>query len=131
MALCGFGLGLHLHALLSHLRKAYGTNRENGMAKTLQEVGYRTYWSTWLLLLVLTLVMLAIGYVSLPKVFMVFLLVPAMLVKASLIGAHFMHLRFERLNLVLTVAVGILATGTILFLLISFDGIRILTLSLH
>ncbi len=64
------------------MREAYGANRENGMAKPLEEVGYGTYWSTWLLLLVLTLVMLAIGYVSLPKVFMVFLLVPAMLVKA-------------------------------------------------
>lgn len=101
------------------------------MAKTLQEVGYRIYWSTWGLLLVLTVVMLVTGYVSLPKVFLVLLLILAMLVKASLIGAHFMHLRFEKLSLVLTVAVGILATATILFLLISFDGIRILRLSLR
>ncbi|MFQ5927418.1 MAG: cytochrome C oxidase subunit IV family protein, partial [Terriglobia bacterium] len=78
----------------------------------------------------LTLMMVGTGYVSLPKVLIVLLLVLAMLVKASLIGAHFMHLRFEKLSLVLTVAVGILATATILFLLISFDGIRILRLSL-
>ena len=68
---------------------------------------------------------------SLPKVFVVLLLLGAMLVKASLIGAHFMHLRFEKLSLFLTVAVGILATAAILFLLISFDGIRILRLSLR
>ncbi len=100
------------------------------MAKTLQEAGYRIYWSTWVLLLVLTLVMLVTGFVSLPKVFITVVLILAMLVKASLIGGHFMHLRFEKLSLVLSVAVGLLATAAVLFLLISFDGIRILRLSL-
>ncbi len=100
------------------------------MAKTLEEVGYGIYWSTWGLLLALTLLMLVTGYVSLPKVFVVLVLLAAMLVKASLIGAHFMHLRFEKLTLALTVAVGILATAIFLFALITFDGIRILKLSL-
>ncbi len=100
------------------------------MAKTLQEAGYRIYWSTWVLLLVLTLVMLVTGFVSLPRVFLAVVLILAMLVKASLIGGHFMHLRFEKLSLVLSVAVGLLATAAVLFLLISFDGIRILRLSL-
>ncbi len=101
------------------------------MAKTLHEVGYGIYWLTWIVLLLLTLLMLVTGYVSLPKMFVVLLLLGAMLVKASLIGAHFMHLRFEKLTLVLTVAVGILATATFLFVLIAFDGIRILRLSLR
>ncbi len=101
------------------------------MAKTLHEVGYGIYWLTWVVLLLLTLLMLVTGYVSLPKIFVVLLLVGAMLVKASLIGAHFMHLRFEKLGLVITVATGILATAVILFLLISFDGLRILRLSLR
>ncbi len=100
------------------------------MAKTLDEVDYRIYWLTWAVLLALTLLMLVTGYVSLPKVFVLFLLLTAMLVKASLIGAHFMHLRFEKLGLAITVATGILATAVILFLLISFDGLRILRLSL-
>ena len=101
------------------------------MTKTLHEVGYGIYWVTWAVLLALTLLMLATGYVSLPKVLVVFLLLGAMLVKATLIGAHFMHLRFEKLTLVLTVGVGILATATFLFVLIAFDGIRILKLSLR
>lgn len=101
------------------------------MAQPLQEVGYRIYWSTWGLLLALTLVMLVTGYLSLPKGFVVLFLILAMLVKASLIGAHFMHLRFEKLSLVATVAAGILATAAVLFLLISFDGMRILELSRH
>ncbi len=100
------------------------------MAKTLEEVGYGIYWSTWGLLLALTLLMLVTGYVSLPKVFVVLVLLAAMLVKASLIGAHFMHLRFEKLTLLLTVAVGIMATAIFLFVLIAFDGLRIHNLSL-
>ena len=100
------------------------------MAKLLPEAGYRIYWFTWLFLLLLTLLMLATGLVSLPKAFLVLLLIVAMLAKASLIGAHFMHLRFEKMSLVLTVVVGILATAAILFGLIAFDGARILRLSL-
>ncbi len=99
------------------------------MAKTLPEAGYRTYWATWLFLLLLTLSMLAVGWLSLPKALIVLLLLVAMLVKASLIGAYFMHLRFEKLSLVLMVALGILATAAFLFGVIAFDGLRILRLS--
>ena len=41
------------------------------MTKTLQEVRYGTYWRTWGLLLAFTMLMLATGYVSLPKAFVV------------------------------------------------------------
>ncbi len=99
------------------------------MAKTLREASYQFYWFTWVLLLILTLAMLATGYLPLPKGFIVLLLILAMLVKASLISGHFMHLRFEKLSLALMVAAGIFATAAILFLLISFDGLRILRLS--
>lgn len=100
------------------------------MAKTLHAAGYRAYWFTWVWLLALTLGMLATGYLSLPKVLILVLLLLAMLTKASLIGAYFMHLRFEELGLVIIVAVGILATAAVLFLLIAFDGVRVLRLSL-
>ncbi len=100
------------------------------MPRTLEDVGYRIYWFTWALLLGLTLLMLATGYLVLPKLVLVVLLILAMLIKALLIGAHFMHLRFEKLSLVLAVAGGILATATALFFLISIDGMRILRLSL-
>ena len=49
----------------------------------------------------------------------------AMLTKASIIGANFMHLRTERLPLVVTVVIGLLLTGTILFVLIAPDALRI------
>lgn len=102
------------------------------MTKSLDpETGYRLYWLTWAFLLMLTLGMLVTGYLALPRAILVLLLVSAMLVKASLIGAHFMHLRFEKLSLIITVAAGILATAAILFLLISFDGVRILRSLAH
>ena len=101
------------------------------MARTLREVGYRTYWSTWGVLLLLTLAMLLTGTISLPKVVVVGFLLLAMLAKASLIGGNFMHLRFEKAALVLAVGLGILLTALALFGPIAFDGIRILRLSVH
>ncbi len=104
-------------------------SRENAMARTVPEAGYRTYWFTWVLLLMLTLGMLVTGYIPLTRGLIVLVLIVAMLAKASLIGAYFMHLRFEKLGLVLTVAVALLATGALLFGLLAVDGIRILELS--
>lgn len=100
------------------------------MAKTLQEAGFRIYWFTWAVLLFLTLLMLVVSSVPIPRLLLAVFLVLAMFGKASLIGAHFMHLRFEKLSLILTVVVGIFATAAFLFVLIAFDGIRILRLSL-
>lgn len=90
------------------------------------EVGYGIYWRTWFLLLALTLVMVFLDQASISRVVLVWILVMAMLIKASLIGAYFMHLRFEKLSLVFTVAVGLLLTAAALFFLIAPDGIRIL-----
>lgn len=85
----------------------------------------KTYWITWAVLLVFTVVMLWADAASMPRTaFVVFMLV-AMLTKASIIGANFMHLRSERLPLVLTVVVGLLVTGLILFVLIAPDAARI------
>ena len=49
---------------------------------------------------------------------MVFLLA-FMMVKAVMIGGNFMHLRFERSNLAVMVASGILVTSLILYLFIT------------
>lgn len=100
------------------------------MAKTVEEVGYGTYWMTWGLLLALTLVMLSLSYVSLPKKIVLLLLLAAMMAKASLIGGYFMHLRYEKPALALAVAAGILATGAALAILLVWDGLRVLRLSL-
>lgn len=87
---------------------------------------YMLYWIVWGVLLALTLVMMVIGSVTIPKALLLGILLVAMLVKASLIGGYFMHLRFERLSLVISVAAGLLLTGALLFLLIAPDGVRVL-----
>jgi cytochrome c oxidase subunit IV len=85
----------------------------------------RIYWITWAVLLVFTLAMLWADAASLPRMTFVVFMIAAMLTKASIIGANFMHLRSERLPLVLTVIVGLLVTGGLLFVLIAPDAVRI------
>ena len=96
------------------------------MGKDAAEVGYGVYWRTWGFLLVLTLVMVVLDQAAVPRVVLVLVLLTAMLVKAVLIAGTFMHLNQERLSLALTVAIALLATGAVLFLLIAPDGLRLL-----
>jgi len=85
----------------------------------------RTYWITWSVLLVFTVVMLWADTASLPRAAFVVFMLAAMLTKASIIGANFMHLKSERTPLILTVVVGLLVTGGILYVLIVPDAARI------
>lgn len=62
---------------------------------------------------------------GLPRTPFVVGMLAAMLAKASIIGANFMHLRAERVGLVVTVAVGLLLTGAVLYALIVPDAVRI------
>jgi cytochrome c oxidase subunit 4 len=64
---------------------------------------YRLFFSVWGWLLLLTGFEVFLGYIQLPVVYMLVILMGASLVKAALIVAYFMHLRFERLNLILTI----------------------------
>jgi len=70
------------------------------MAQTAHEHGYGLYVKTWLWLLVITLAEVGITFLHLPRPLLVTLLVVLALMKAVLIAAYFMHLRFERLSLV-------------------------------
>jgi cytochrome c oxidase subunit 4 len=63
----------------------------------------RLFLSIWLWLLLLTGFEVFLGYIRLPVVYMLVILMGASIVKAALIVAYFMHLRFERLNLILTI----------------------------
>lgn len=86
---------------------------------------YRRYWTIWGVLLVLTLTMLVVDQVSLPRGLFVIIIVGAMLTKALLIAAYFMHLKFERVALAMSVLVGLLINATILYGLIVPDAVRI------
>lgn len=85
----------------------------------------RLYWITWAVLLVFTVCMLWADAASIPRTAFVVFMVGAMLTKASIIGANFMHLKSERLPLVMTVVIGLLATGALLYVLIAPDAVRI------
>ena|SRR5690349_14563950 len=63
----------------------------------------RLFLSVWLWLLLLTGFEVFLGYIHLPVIYMLVILMGASIVKAALIVAYFMHLRFERLNLILTI----------------------------
>src|SRR5438477_12131567 len=63
----------------------------------------KLFISIWVWLLLLTGFEVFLGYIRLPVVYMLVILMGASIVKAALIVAYFMHLRFERLNLVLTI----------------------------
>ena len=63
----------------------------------------RLFMSVWFWLLLLTGLEVFLGYVQLPVLYMLVILMGASIIKAALIVAYFMHLRFERLNLILTI----------------------------
>jgi cytochrome c oxidase subunit IV len=56
---------------------------------------------TWFWLLVMTLLALGLGYAPIGEGFKAFLLVTITLAKIVLIASVFMHLQFERMNLVM------------------------------
>jgi cytochrome c oxidase subunit IV len=64
-------------------------------------ISYKTYLMTWVWLLVLTALALGLGYTNIDERLKAFLLVCTTLAKILVIAAVFMHLRYERINLIL------------------------------
>jgi cytochrome c oxidase subunit IV len=93
----------------------------------IHSASYKSYWITWFILLVATFGMILVSDSALPKTAFVALLLCAMLVKVALIFGIFMHLRFEKIGLVLMVVLGIIFAAVALFSGIAPDAIR----SLH
>lgn len=92
---------------------------------------YKLYWITWGVLLVITVLMLAAEKFHMPRWFLVVFLVAFMMVKATMIGGNFMHLRFERRNLTVIVACGILVTSLILLAFITPESQSVLHRSIQ
>ncbi len=93
------------------------------------DIGLKTYWVTWGILLGLTLLMIVLDQTPMARQLFVVVMLAAMSVKATLIAGTFMHLRAERLALMLMVVVGLFVTGAILFGLIVPDAFRILEMN--
>ena len=87
---------------------------------------YRAYWVAWGCLLILTLTMVVLDQAELPARTYMVVMLAAMIAKASVIAAIFMHLRSERWGLVLGVALGLPINAAILYVLIAPDALRIL-----
>jgi cytochrome c oxidase subunit IV len=87
---------------------------------------YKIYWTTWFALLVITVAMLAAESFHMPRWFLVLFLLAFMAVKAAMIGGNFMHLRFEKANLGIMVAAGIVVTSLILFVYITPEAASVL-----
>ena len=96
-------------AVAEHVEHFEGTNKL-----------FLTVWG-WLLLL--TGIEVFLGYIHINLHLMLTILVGLSLIKAALIVAYFMHLRFERLSLFLTL-IPMLVICICLFLIFFPDGLR-------
>lgn len=76
---------------------------------------YRVYGVVWFWLLVITLLELGAVLVHLPRGLLIGALIIMALMKAALIVAYFMHLRYERLSLVYSVVVPMFFLAIVLF----------------
>src|ERR1041385_4767876 len=63
----------------------------------------KLFTSIWVWLVLLTLVEIFLAYRPMPIHFMLTILLGLSIIKAALIVAYFMHLKFERLSLILTI----------------------------
>src|SRR5215208_1324773 len=63
----------------------------------------KLFTSIWVWLVVLTLIEIFLAYKPMPIHLMLIVLLGLSIIKAALIEAYFMHLKFERLSLILTI----------------------------
>lgn len=89
----------------------------------------KSCWSTWLVLLIMSVMLVGVGMASPPRTVLIPVTLVGMLVMAWLIVSRFMHLRDEKLGLVVTVIMCTLGLGVTLFLMLVPDGLRIFHLT--
>lgn len=90
-----------------------------------QAAGSRLYISVWGWLLALTGVEVFLGYERLPLHLMLTLLMGISVIKAALIVAYFMHLRFERLSLFLTLVPALVLCICLILIFFFPDSLRL------
>jgi cytochrome c oxidase subunit 4 len=92
------------------------------VSETGESGGDKIYVVTWFWLLVITVLEVGVVFVHMPKVLLASLLVAMALMKAALIMAYFMHLRYERLGFVYAVLTPLIL-GVILFFALVPDAL--------
>jgi len=87
----------------------------------------RIFYVVWSALLIITIVEVALAYRQFSVTMMLTILLGLSLVKAGLIVAYFMHLRYEKLSLTLTLIPAVVICIALLGIFF-LDSLRILTL---
>jgi cytochrome c oxidase subunit IV len=101
-------------------------SQQHGSAKEAHVAGsYRVYGVVWFWLLIITLLELLVVLVHFPRGLLVVSLIIMSLMKAALIVAYFMHLRYERLSLVYTVLVPMFFLAIVLFAFTGPDALNV------
>ena len=83
----------------------------------------KLFTSIWVWLVALTLIEIFLAYKTMPIHIMLTILLGLSIIKAALIVAYFMHLKFERLSLILTI-VPMLVVCIVLLLVFFPDSFR-------
>jgi cytochrome c oxidase subunit 4 len=94
-------------------------------AEPAHEGGYRIYAVTWFWLLAITVLELAVVILGVPKVLLAITLITMAILKAALIMAYFMHLRYEKLSLIYTVVVPMFFLAIVLFSAVGPDALSV------
>jgi cytochrome c oxidase subunit 4 len=89
--------------------------------------GLKPMYIVWVWLLVVTLVEVFLAYIHVPIHIMLIALLGMSVVKAALIVAYFMHLKFERIGLVYTLVPAMV--GTMLLMNVFLPDARRLSLN--
>jgi cytochrome c oxidase subunit 4 len=88
----------------------------------------RAFVNVWVALLALTGVEVFLAYLHVPPLIMLTALVGLSIIKAALIIAYFMHLRFERLSLFLTLFPMLILCILLLLIMFLPDSTRMMEL---
>src|SRR5437016_3766271 len=116
------GDGLHRQSVCATV----GGSGMTGHAETEEHFAgsNKLFFSVWFWLLLLTGFEVFLGYIQLPVVYMLVILMGASIIKAALIVAYFMHLRFERLPLILTIVPALVICICLMLLVFFPDSFR-------
>jgi cytochrome c oxidase subunit 4 len=92
------------------------------------EGGYRIYAVTWFWLLAITVLELGVVILGVPKILLATTLIAMAILKAGLIMAYFMHLRYEKLSLIYAIVVPMFFLAIVLFSGVGPDALSVLGL---
>lgn len=97
---------------------------------TAESHSHKLYYMVWGGLLVLTVVEIMLIFPKLSTVAMLIILIGLSLIKSGLIVAYFMHLKFEKMSLVITlIPITVILIG--LFAVFFPDSLRVLNLGVY